>query len=181
MEYSEVSVLLVRCGLDVVVISLIVAAICFILKRTVLAERPRIVMLIAYAAGVLIYGVYICIAELDALYAFVNLVDVLESGLAIGTLATLICTALGKIISGESDGLKVIEALIDGIVPSEKLKECAKALLAAMDGDADGLAAVLAEILVSYTEDADDAEIEHTAEEICAALNGADEEQTKTE
>lgn len=181
MEYSEVSVLLVRCGLDVAVISLIVAAICFALKRTVLAERPRIAMLIAYAAGVIIYAVYKCIAEHDALFAFMNLVDVLESGLAIGTLATLICTALDKFVRGDGDGLEAIEALIDDLVPNEKLKECAKTLLAAIDEGADGLAAVLADILATYAEGTDEAEIVHAAEEICAALNGTDEEQTKTE
>lgn len=182
MEYSEVSALLVRYGFDVALISLIVAALGFVLKRTMLKERQRIVMLITYATGVVIYAVYKCIAERDALFAFVNFVEVFERGLAIGTFATLITTALIKFTSGgNSDSLGVIEALIDGIVPGEKLKECAKAILAAIDEDAESLAAILAGILTSYAEDADEADIECAAEEICAAFKYSDEEQSTTE
>lgn len=181
MEYSEVSVLLVRYGLDVAVISLIVAAMSFVLKRTVLEERPRAVMLIAYAAGVLIYGVYICIAEGDALFAFMNFASVMERGLAIGTIATLICAALEKFTCGDGDGLDAIEALIDSLVPNEKLKECAKALLAAIREEAEELAAALAEILAAYAESADEAEIERAVQEICAAFEEADREKTTTE
>ena len=171
MEYSEFSSILVRYGLDVAVISLVVAAACFILKRTVLKERYNIAVLIAYAAGAVIYAVYKSIAESDAMFALVNLTEVLERALAIGTLANLICTALEKFTGGDG-GLEAIAELISGLVTEEKLKECAKALLAAIDGGAEALAAILAQ----YAENADEEEIESVAENICEAYG-----QTTTE
>ena len=174
--------MLVRYGLDVVVISLIVSALSFVLKRTVLKERLRMVTLIAYAAGMVIYAVYISIAEGDALFAFKNFANVLERGLAIGTLAALICAGLEKFaFGGDGNALIVIEALIDKLVPCEKLEECAKALLAAVKDGAENLAAILAEILAAYAEGADGAAIECAAENICAAFEDTDEEENTTE
>lgn len=158
-----------RCGLDVAVISLAVAAMSFALKRTVLADRPRLAMLVTYAAGVLVYAVYISIAECDALFAFKNFAAVLERGLAIGTLAMLICAAIER-FTGGGDGLTSVEQLIERLVPEQDVEECARKLLAAISEGTDGLSLRLAEIIAAYADGADADEVNAAAERICAAF-----------
>lgn len=157
-----------RCGLDVAIISLAVAAMSFALKRTMLADKPRLAMLVTYAAGVLVYAVYISIAECDALFAFKNFAAVLERGLAIGTLAMLICAAIERFTGG--DGLTSVEQLIERLVPEQDVEECARKLLAAMGEGTDGLSLRIAEIIAAYADGTDADEVNAAAERICAAF-----------
>lgn len=170
MEFYE---LISGYGLDVVLISLANAAICALIKRFLLKDRPRAVTVIAYLAGTAMYVIYESILQQDALYIFSNLSSVSEHGLSVGTLTVLLCIVIDKFFGGGSaDGADgAIEEMLDGLVAEDSKKQCAEKIAeAAKDVKGDELKDKIAEIIETYGGSATELEcamIAEAAEKLC--------------
>lgn len=147
MEFYE---LISGYGLDVVLISLINAAVCALIKRFLLKEKPRAVAVIAYLAGTAMYVLYESILRQDALYLFKNLSSVGEHSLSVGTLTVLLCIVIDRFFGGGSaaGAEGAIEEMLEGLVAEESKKECAEKIAeAAKKMKGDGLKEEVAAII----------------------------------
>ena len=181
MEFYE---LISGYGLDVVLISLANAAICALIKRFLLKDRPRAVTVIAYLAGTAMYVIYESILQQDALYIFSNLSSVSEHGLSVGTLTVLLCILADKFFGGGSaDG--AIEEMLDGLVAEGSKKQCAEKIAgAAADVKGDELKDKIAEIIETYGGSATELEcamIAEAAEKLCGNAIAETEGDSATE
>ncbi len=110
-------------GVDVILLAAVTAALCEALKRTVLKDNARAVMLIAYGAGIIFYSVYACVHEMSAAYLLQNFAAVCERGLSVGTLALLICAGVDKFLGGGTNGADGGEPTEDSGEETEKTEQ----------------------------------------------------------
>ena len=137
-------------GVDAALISLVNAALCLLLKKTALKNKPKLITVLAYISGTILYAVYESFSQANAMYAFENIGSVTENGMTIGTLTYLLCAAINKFLGGggvatASDGL---EELLAGIVAEDKRQACAdKIMQAALEKSGEELKNSVNEIL----------------------------------
>lgn len=131
MELCEV---FAHCGLDVVAIAAINAAVCIALKRTVLKGKPRASTALAYILGAAIYAVYASANRCDALYIFEELSEVVQKGVTIGTATMVICAAADRFNGGSSSGAKgAVAQMLEGMVGAGAEEDCAAQICSAAE------------------------------------------------
>lgn len=128
MDFSEIIALY---GLDIILLTIVNAALAEVLKRTVLKDKQKIVTAIIYGAGTLMYLIYESVRMRNALYFFDDFMSVVEHGISIGTLTMLLCAAIDRFFDGGTPATAddTIVWLLKGWVKSGKESECANKIL----------------------------------------------------
>ena len=136
-------------GVDVALLAIATAIITQVLKITLLKKvQKKIVTFLPFTLGTLLYAIYAAVRNLSAVYVVQNYAEILEHGLAIGSLATLLYVLYEQFIrkqSGLSETEQVVSALIEGFVPDESVEKVAKDLTDAFLKDVTGNGAKLCE------------------------------------
>lgn len=181
MEFCEI---FARYGLDVALISIFCAALCAVLKRTALKNKPRAVTIVAYIFGTLVYAIYESVREGDALYAFENFSSVIEHGLSVGTLSVLLCIATDRFLGGGSATAQdAVAEILKGWVLSGKEKTCADRIISlAQTKDGDELKEAAKEAISEYiAEGLSDTEITLITALACEAAERLKTDEKKPE
>ena len=139
-------------GLDIIALAVATCAAVQIVKLTLLKRvRKKIVTFLPLLFGTLFYAVYAAILHLNAAWVILNYVTVLEHGLSVGALSTLIYVWYEQFVRDKkyvSATQGIIATLIEGYVPSERIESTAQAICEAIERDVTGNGASrIAEIL----------------------------------
>ncbi len=142
MSIVEIIDVFVFYGMDVITLACVSAILVQILKVTLLKNiQKKLITFLPFVIGTVLYGIYRGIYEWNAYFVLQNYVDVLEHGIAIGSLATLIYVLYEQFIRGESGSNiaeEVIASLIEGYVAEEKIAKTAKLIADAISRDVSG-------------------------------------------
>lgn len=144
-------------GIDVILLAALTTVIVQVLKSTLLKKIPKkLVTFLPFLIGTLFYAIYAAIKNMSFFYIFDEYVSVLEYGLSVGSLSTLLYVLYEQFVR-EKNGLttteSVISTLIEGYVPEDSINEVAKLLAEAVERDVTGNGAKrIAEILTDNTD-----------------------------
>ena len=134
-------------GVDVALLALATAILTQVLKITILKKvQKKILTFLPFTLGTLFYAVYAAVRNMSVGYLLQNYAEILEHGLAIGSLATLLYVLYEQFIrkkNGLSETEQVVSALIAGFVPDESLEKVAKDVTEAILKDVTGNGAKL--------------------------------------
>lgn len=145
-------------GIDVILLAVLTATVVQICKITFLKKLKRkLLTFLPFALGTLFYAAYAAAKNLSFAYVLENYVEILEHGISVGSIATLIYVMYEQFVR-EKDKLSttqgVIATLVEGYVPSDKTEEVAKLISEAIEKDVTGNgAARAAEILTENSEE----------------------------
>lgn len=153
-------------GVDAIALAVGTALVVQLFKRTVLkGVQKKLMTFLPFCVGTLLYAAYAAVRALDFFILFENYTDILEHGVSVGSLATLLYVLYEQFVrakSGLSAIEEVIKTLIEGYVPTESAEQVAKQIAAAIERDVTGSGAKrAAEIL---TENADEGVTERDVE-----------------
>lgn len=163
-------------GVDVALLALATAILTQVLKITILKKvQKKILTFLPFTFGTLLYAVYAAVRNMSAEYLLQNFAEILEHGLAIGSLATLLYVLYEQFIrkkSGLSETEQVVSALIEGFVPDNSIEKVAKEVTDAILKDVTGNGAKLCEeiILQSAKEDVNGRDVQLLAKLIIETL-----------
>lgn len=140
-------------GVDIALLALATAILTQVLKVTALKKvQKKIVTFIPFTLGTLLYAIYAGVRNLSASYVVQNYALILEHGLAIGSLATLMYVLYEQFIrkkNGLSQTEQVVSALIEGFVPDSSVEKVAKDVTDAILKDVTGNGAKLCEQIIA--------------------------------
>lgn len=92
-------------GADIAVLAAICAAVVQICKLTFMKDVPKkVITLLPFAAGVILYAAYAAVMKLDVMYAFYNSAEILEQGMRVGTLATSLYVIYEQFVRNDGGG-----------------------------------------------------------------------------
>ncbi|MDE7453049.1 MAG: hypothetical protein K2N22_01420 [Clostridia bacterium] len=166
MTFIQIIDLFTFYGIDVAVLALATAVLTQVLKITVFKKvQKKILTFIPFTIGTLLYAVYAAVRNLSVEYLLENYAEILEHGLAIGSLATLLYVLYEQFIrkkNGLSETEQVVSALIEGYVPADSVEKVAKEVSEAILKDVTGNGAKLCEeiIAASATEEINERDIQ---------------------
>lgn len=116
--------------MDVVLLAALTAVVVQIFKLTFLKNvAKKFITFLPVALGILFYAVYAAIWHLDFFYVFNNFCAIIEGGISVGAVATLLYVIYEQFMRGQgpSDtGEAVVFSLIDGYVAAENALKVAK-------------------------------------------------------
>ena len=144
-------------GLDVSFLALATAVITQIIKATLFKNaQKKLVTFLPFIIGSILYAAYADARNLSLAYLIYEYVSVLEHGVSVGAVATLYYVLYEQFVrekSKLSETERIISALIESFVPSERLETAAKAVAEAVARDVTGNGAKRAqEILREYAD-----------------------------
>lgn len=128
-------------GVDVVLLAALTAVIVQICKLTFLKNVPKkFITFLPVMLGIVFYAAYAAIWNIDFLYVFEHFGLIVEGGISVGAVATLLYVFYEQFIRGQgpSDtGEAVVFSLIDGYVETESAEKVAKMICEILSGDTD--------------------------------------------
>lgn len=140
-------------GVDIAILAAATAIITQVLKITILKKvQKKILTFLPFTLGTLLYAVYAGVRNMSAVYVIQQYAEIIERGLAIGSLATLLYVLYEQFIrqkSGLSETEQVVSALIQGFVPDDGVEEVAKKVTDAILKDVTGNGAKLCEEIIA--------------------------------
>jgi hypothetical protein len=144
-------------GFDVIALAIATSAIVQIIKHIFKNCKKKIFTFLPFIVGGVIYAIYAALSHLSAAYIVNNITDILEHGLCVGSLSTVLYVWYEQFIR-EKDEVSttegVIATLIEGYVPTNAVETTAKQIAAAIEKDVTGSGATKAlDILSSNAED----------------------------
>ena len=139
-------------GLDIIALAAATCVAVQIIKLTLFKTiSKKVVTFLPLLLGTIFYAVYSGVCHLSAKWVLENYVGVLEHGLSVGALSTLIYVWYEQFVREKeyvSATQGIIATLIEGYVPSEQVECIAKAICGALERDVTGNGANrIAEIL----------------------------------
>lgn len=147
-------------GLDVVLLAFLTAVTVQICKITFLKKMKRkLLTFLPFAVGIVFYAAYAALKNWSLYYLVTEYVSVLEHGVSVGSVATLLYVLYeqfirDKTVSSATEG--VISTLIEGFVPTDRTERVAKEIAGAIERDVTGNGATRAREILT----------ENSAEEI---------------
>ena len=140
-------------GIDVVLLAAATAGITQLLKIFLFKKaKKKLVTFLPFMVGTLFYAVYAAVRNLSFFYLFEEYTSVLEHGISVGAVATLLYVMYEQFVrekSGLSATEKIVSTLIDGYVPADSVEQAAKAVAEAIERDVTGNGAKRAEEIIS--------------------------------
>jgi len=113
-----------------------------ILKKTLFKRcNKKIFTFLPFIIGTLLYAAYACVRNLSFCYLVTNYVSVLEHGLSVGALSTLIYVCYEQFLREKgttSTTEDVIATLIEGYVPTDEAEDIARQIAEAIEKDVTG-------------------------------------------
>lgn len=139
-------------GIDVMLLAALTAVVVQIFKLTFLKRiQKKLLTFLPFILGTLFYAAYSAIVHLSFFYVFKEHISVLEHGLSVGALATLLYVLYEQFVrekTSVSPAEGVIATLIAGYVPDDETERVAKLIAEAIQRDVTGDGALrTAEIL----------------------------------
>ncbi len=129
-------------GLDIIALSALTCILVQIAKVTFLKKfSKKIVTFMPAIIGTAVYAAYAGLINMSFEYLIQNYVDVLEHGFSIGALSTLVYVGYEQFIREKKTGSatqNVVETLIEGYIPDERLESTAQAICEALERDVTG-------------------------------------------
>ena len=143
-------------GIDISLLALLTVFTTQIIKKTLFKHaQKKLVTFLPFVLGTLFYAVYAAVSRLSLLYLVNEYVSILEHGISVGAVATLFYIMYEQFVRVKdnlSETEKVIAALIEGYVPTEKVDGAARAIAEAIERDVTGNGMSKAkEILAEYS------------------------------
>lgn len=138
-------------GVDVIILAAVTAALVQACKLLFMKNvQKKFFTLMPFAVGLLLYACYAAARNLSFRYLIDNVAQVLEYGLSVGTVATLLYVIYEQFVRGNTAPTKadVVCALLDGYVAADRAAEAAKLIV-----DASENAERTAEILTEFAEE----------------------------
>lgn len=136
-------------GIDVVLLASLTAICVQIFKKTFLKSiRKKLLTFLPFVLGTFFYAVYAVIRNLSFDILMTDYVSVLEHGVSVGTVATLLYVLYEQFVREKSNVSAVegvIATLIEGYVPDENTEKVAKLISEAIERDVTGNGAERAE------------------------------------
>ncbi|MDE7168212.1 MAG: hypothetical protein K2O28_05115, partial [Clostridia bacterium] len=129
-------------GLDVVILAALTAVTVQICKVTFLKNtKKKLLTFLPFTFGVIFYAVYAALINWSVSYILTEYVSVLEHGISIGSVATLLYVLYEQFVrdkttASASEG--VISTLIEGFVPTDRIESVAKEIAQAIERDVTG-------------------------------------------
>lgn len=138
-------------GVDVVALAAVTAAVCAILKKTLLKDAERLNAFMPYIIGSALYAAYAAAAHGSLAFLCDNMCEVISRGFAVGALATMAKAAVSKKACGAAAPVKAVAAMLEGYVAAGSEIAAAEEM-AALFGESgkDGFAAGAAQTLSRY-------------------------------
>lgn len=129
-------------GIDVVLLASLTAIVVQICKITFLKNvQKKLLTFLPFFVGTVLYAAYAAIKNMSFCYLLDEYVNVLEHGISVGAVATLLYVLYEQFVR-KDDGLsaaeRVIATLIDGYVPSENVRKVASLIAEAIEKDVTG-------------------------------------------
>ncbi len=128
-------------GVDVVLLAALTAVVVQVCKLTFLKNVPKkFITFLPVILGVVFYAVYAAIWNLDFLYVFEHFGYIVEGGVSVGAVATLLYVFYEQFMRGQGPadtGEAVVFSLIDGYVETESAEETAKLICEILLSDTD--------------------------------------------
>ncbi len=153
MSIIEIADLFVFYGLDVMLLAAATAVTVQLLKKTVMKNvQNKLYTFLPFVTGALYYAVYRGLCEMSFCHVLENYADILEHGMAVGSLATMIYVLYEQFVrqkKSSSAAEDVIGALIEGYVPDESRAKVAALIAAALSRDVSGSGADKTEAILS--------------------------------
>ena len=135
-------------GIDVILLASLTAITVQIFKLTFMKKvKKKLLTFLPFILGTVFYAAYAAIVNLSFCYIFKEHISVLEHGISVGALATLLYVLYEQFVrakSSVSPAEGVIATLIQGYVPDEKTESVAKLIAEAIQRDVTGDGAVRA-------------------------------------
>ena len=128
-----------------------------ICKATFLKKlRRKLLTFLPFVLGTVFYAAYAAVKNLSVIYLLEEYVTVLEHGISVGAVATLLYVLYEQFVRDKktvSASQGIISALIEGYVPTDRVEEVAKLIANAIEKDVTGNGATrAAEILTDNAE-----------------------------
>lgn len=145
-------------GIDVILLAALTAIAVQICKVTFLKRvQKKLLTFLPFALGTLFYAVYAALKNMSFYYLLDEYVTVLEHGVSVGAVATLLYVLYEQFVrksDGQSTVERVISTLIEGYVPAADVQKVASLIAEAIEKDVTGSgASKAAEILKANTAD----------------------------
>lgn len=141
-------------GLDVMLLASATFALVQIFKLTFLKKvNKKLITFLPFLLGTLLYAAYAAARNLSLYYLIENYVSVLEHGLSVGAISTLIYVLYEQFVREKKNGLtateNVIFTLIEGYVPTDSVEKVAKLVSEAIERDVTGNGAARAAEIIA--------------------------------
>ena len=101
-------------GVDVVALAAVTAAVCAILKKTLLKDAERLDAFMPYIIGSALYAAYAAAAHGSLAFLCDNMCEVISRGFAVGALATMAKAAVSKKACGAAAPVKAVARRLCG-------------------------------------------------------------------
>lgn len=144
-------------GLDVALLAVLTAITVQICKVTFLKKaQKKLITFLPFTVGAIYYAVYAALVNWSLSYLLTEYVSVLEHGVAVGSVATLLYVLYEQFVRAKkspsiSEG--IISTLIEGYVPTDRIESVAKQIAEAIERDVTGNGALrAAEIICENSE-----------------------------
>lgn len=129
-------------GMDVILLAAATALLVQVCKRTFLKRmQKKLFTFLPFGVGTLLYAVYAALRHWDFFYLFENYTDLLEHGISVGAIATLVYVLYEQFVR-ENGNLTategIVRTLIEGYVPTESEEQTAKQIVQAIEKDVTG-------------------------------------------
>lgn len=163
-------------GFDTVLLAILTCLTVQLLKITAFKKcQKKILTFLPFLVGALFYAAYAAIRHLSFAYLVENYVSVLENGFSVGAVSTLVYVWYEQFVRSKKESgasQSVIQTLIDGYVPSEKVSAVAEQIAHAIERDVTGDGAAKTEeiLLSSVPEDVQERDIKMLARLIIETL-----------
>lgn len=142
-------------GADIALLAAVTAILTQVLKITLLKKvQKKILTFLPFTLGTLLYAIYAAVRNLSAIYVVQNYVSVIEHGLSVGSLATLLYVLYEQFLRKKdtlSETEQVVSALIEGFVPDDCVEKVAKDVTDAILKDVTGNGAKLCEEIIGQS------------------------------
>lgn len=129
-------------GMDVIMLASLTAITVQIFKLTFLKKvKRKALTFLPFFLGTLFYAVYASLIRMDIKYLLTEYVEVLEHGISVGAIATLLYVMYEQFVRDKksvSAAEGVIAALIEGYVPTENVEKVAALIAEAIEKDVTG-------------------------------------------
>lgn len=145
-------------GIDIMLLAILTTVLVQICKLTFLKRfRKKLITFLPFVVGTLFYAAYAALKNMSIYYLLDNYVSVLEHGLSVGAVATLLYVLYEQFVR-EKNKLSategVIKTLIEGYVPTNSVEKAAKLIAEAIEKDVTGSGAQRTQdILAEFTEE----------------------------
>lgn len=129
-------------GFDVILLALLTALTVQLFKATFLKKvKRKLLTFLPFFLGILYYAVYSAVKNLSLAYLLEEYLSVLEHGVSIGAVATLLYVVYEQFVrekktTSPTEG--VISTLVEGYVPDENVEKVAKLIAEAIERDVTG-------------------------------------------